>query len=274
MCCWHFPNDGRYFLTRSLDQTCERFLQPSGKFLIDASNLAQQSLNRNPESPREFGSVQLPDEGALELRGHSAWQQVHATAMDRWKAVANAGQRQRGVADAAYHVFRLPHISSGDASPRMKCVQPAKANDVPRRRWRYMPGLIRLPEHKAECWRQGSEFRRGHEGEIDLQSAREKKHAVNPLAGPDVKMMQGEMPMVHVRRPIGEDIRQFGGIADAKSEIYVRPPVFVCGGRGASDRGATDALVTGGVFQKARPQASSFFRSKHKPVRSSFSRCL
>jgi len=137
-----------------------------------------------------------------------------------------------------------------------------------------MPGLIRLPEHKAECWRQGSEFRRGHEGEIDLQSAREKKHAVNPLAGPDVKMMQGEMPMVHVRRPIGEDIRQFGGIADAKSEIYVRPPVFVCGGRGASDRGATDALVTGGVFQKARPQASSFFRSKHKPVRSSFSRCL
>src|ERR1700681_4607402 len=100
--------------------------------------------------------------------------------MDSRKSVANAGQCKRGVADTADHVFRLPQISSGDAIPRMECVQPAKANDVPGRRWRNMPGLIRLPEHKAEGWRQGPEFRRGHEGEIDLQSAGEKKHAVNP----------------------------------------------------------------------------------------------
>lgn len=98
----------RYFSARGLGQMCERSLQPSCKFLIQASNLAQQSANHNPESPREFGGVQLPDEGTFELRDHSAWQQIHTTAMDSRKAVANAGQRKRVVADTANHVFRLP----------------------------------------------------------------------------------------------------------------------------------------------------------------------
>jgi hypothetical protein len=70
-----------------------------------------------------------------------------------------------------------------------------------------MPGLIRLSEHKAERWRQGSELRRRHESEIDLQSAGEEEYAVNPTAGRDVKMIQGEMSMAHVRRPIGKHIR-------------------------------------------------------------------
>src|SRR5664279_29356 len=145
----------------------------------------------------------------------------------------------------------------------MECVQPAKANDVCRRRWRNMPGLIRLSEHKAERWRQGSELRRGHESEIDLQSAGEEEHAVNPRAGNDVKMIQGEMLMAHLRRPIGEHIRQFGGIADAKSEIYVRPPVCESGCRRPGYRSASDAPVAGGVFQEVEAQALAFFRSKH-----------
>ena len=52
----------RYFSDRSLDQTYEHFLQPSRKFFIHASNLAEQSVNHNPESPREFGGVQFSDE--------------------------------------------------------------------------------------------------------------------------------------------------------------------------------------------------------------------
>jgi hypothetical protein len=99
-----------------------------------------------------------------------------------------------------------------------------------------------------------------------LQSAWEKKYPVNPFAGRDVKVMQGKMPMVHVRRPIGKDTRQFDGIADAKSEIYIRPPVFACGGRRAGDRSATDAPVTGRAFQQLGPQASTFFRSKYSRV--------
>jgi hypothetical protein len=116
-----------------------------------------------------------------------------------------------------------------------------------------MQGLLRFPEHKTEGWRQGAELCRGHEGEIHLQSARKKKYTVNPTAGPDVKMMQGEMPMIHVRRPISQDTLQFGGIADAKSQIYVRPPVFARVGRRASDRCTTDSMVARGVFQKLRP---------------------
>ena len=88
--------------------------------------------------------------------------------MDRGKAVANARQRERVVADTAYHVFRLPQVSSSNATPRMECVQPGKANDISKRWWRNMPGLIRLSEHKPECWRQGTKFFCGHEGEIDL----------------------------------------------------------------------------------------------------------
>src|SRR5580658_6431870 len=108
-----------------------------------------------------------------------------------------------------------------------------------------MPGLIRLAKHQAEGWRQGSELHRGNEGEIDLQGAREEKHAVYPRAGPDVKVVQGELLAVHVLRPIGEDVRQCAGIADAKSEVYVRPPVFASGRRRASDRSASDTPVAG-----------------------------
>src|ERR1039457_5056040 len=82
----------------------------------------------------------------------------------------------------------------------MECVQPAQATDVPRQRRWNMPGLIRLSAHKAERWRQGVELRRRHESEIDLQSAGEEEYAVNPTAGRDVKMIQGEMSMAHVDR--------------------------------------------------------------------------
>jgi len=56
------------------------------------------------------------------------------------------------------------------------------------------------------------------------------------------------MLIVHVRRPIGEDVRHFRGIADAKGKIDVRPPIFASGGRRASDCSTTDALVTNGVL--------------------------
>ena len=63
------------------------------------------------------------------------------------------------------------------------------------------------------------EVRGGHKGEIDLQGATEKKYTVSPLAPHDVKMMQGEMLLVHARSPIGQGIRRFGSIAHTESEI-------------------------------------------------------
>ena len=180
--------------------------------------------------------------------------------------MAKAGQRKRVVACTAYHVFRLPQVSSGNAAPCMQCVQPGKANDVTSRWWWNLPGLVRLSEHKPERRCQGSEFCRGNEGEIDLQSAREEKYAVNPLAGPDIKMMQSEVLLVHVRSPIRKDIRQLGCSADAKSEVYVRPLIFALGCRRASDRSTTDALVFRGIFQEAGAQAITFFRTKHSGV--------
>src|ERR1017187_6804565 len=103
----------------------------------------------------------------------------------------------------------------------MECVQPTQADDVQRLRERSMPGLIRPSGHEAERWGQGAEFRGGDEGQIDLESAREQKYPVNPGTGFHVKMMQGQMLVVHARRPIGEDTRQPGGIDNAKSEVDV-----------------------------------------------------
>jgi hypothetical protein len=128
-----------------------------------------------------------------------------------------------------------------------------------------MPWLIRLSGHEAERWRQGSELRAGDEGQINLQSAREEKYSVNPGAGLHVKMMQGEMPIVHARSSIGEDIREFGGISNTKSEINVRPSVFTFGRGRTSDRSAADAPVTGGIFKELGAQMSTFFfRRKHR----------
>jgi hypothetical protein len=177
--------------------------------------------------------------------------------------VANAGQRKGVVADTAYHVFRLPQIPPGYAGARMERVQPTKADDVSGQWWRNMPGLIGLPEHEAERWRQGSEFRGGHEGKIDLQSAGQEKYAVNPCAGLDVKMMNSEVLGIHMCRPIGEDIRQLGGIDNAESEIDVRPPVFAFGCRRTSDGSTANAPVACGVVDEVGAQSGALFRSKH-----------
>jgi hypothetical protein len=63
-------------------------------------------------------------------------------------------------------------------------------------------------------------------------------------------MMQGQMPIVHARRPIGEDTGHLGGIDNAKCEIYVRPLVFLFDRARTRDRGATDARVARGVFKQ------------------------
>ena len=210
----------------SLDRICEHSLQPSRKFSVHTSSFAKQAVNHNTESPPEFGDVQLADERAFELLGHRAWQQIHATIMDGRKAVANAGQRKCVVADSAYYVFRLPQFPSGNRGSHMECVQPGIANDIAGRWWRSMLRLIRFAEDKPECGSQGAEFCRGDEGKINLQSAGQKKYAINPSPGFDVKMMQGEMLTIHLRSPIGEDIRQLGCINCTKSEVYVGPPIF------------------------------------------------
>ena len=196
---------------------------------------------------------------------HFLWQQVYAAAMDRGKSVAKAGQRERVVADAADHIFRLPHISPGDTDPRMQCVEPAKTNDGRGRRWRKMARFLRLPEHEPEGRRQRPEFARGHESEIHLQSGLQKKYAVDPCPRTDVNMMQGAMLTVHVRRPVGQHFLQLDGIPDAECKIDVRPPVFAFRGRRPGDRSTADALVACGEFQQAGPQAGTFFHGKHKP---------
>jgi hypothetical protein len=127
-----------------------------------------------------------------------------------------------------------------------------------------MPRLIRPSGHEAERWRQGSEFGAGDESKINLQSALEEKYPVNPGAGLHVNMMQGEMPVVHARSPIGEDIRQLGGVDNAKSEINVRPPVFPSGRSRTSDCSTTDATVTRGVFKTVGAQVIAFFRRKRR----------
>ena len=93
---------------RGLAQPCKRFMQSSCEFFIHISDLTKQTLNHNTQSPREFGGVQLSDERTFEWLCHFARQLVHAAAVDSGKTVANAGQRQRVVADTTYHVFRLP----------------------------------------------------------------------------------------------------------------------------------------------------------------------
>ena len=83
-------------------------MQPFRKLFIHIPNLMNQSVNHDPKSAREFVDIELSDERVLELRGYFARQQVDAATVDRIKAVANAGQCERVVANTANHVFRLP----------------------------------------------------------------------------------------------------------------------------------------------------------------------
>jgi hypothetical protein len=99
---------------------------------------------------------------------------------------------------------------------------------------------------------------------IDLERAGEQKHAVRPRAGFDVEMMQRQVSVVHVRRPIGEDIWHLLNFMDAKSQINIRPAIFAIGRSGASDRGTTDSLVTGCVLEEVGTEAGTFFASEHE----------
>src|SRR5262245_64034550 len=56
---------------------------------------------------------------------------------------------------------------------------------------------------------------------------------------------------------IGEDIGQFRPVDYAEGEINVRPPVFASSRRGAGDCRGTNALVSGGVFEKMRTDRKS-----------------
>src|SRR5205823_14749410 len=125
-------------------------------------------------------------------------------------------------------------------------------------------GFIRRAEYEPECWRESSEFCRGHEGKIDLQSAREEKYAVDPGTGCDIQMMHGKVPIVHVRRPVGEDVRQFGHIGYRKGEIDIRPLVLAFLRRRACDRTTAYARVTSGVCEQVGAQAATLFGGKHQ----------
>src|SRR5580700_256613 len=82
-------------------------------------------------------------------------------------------------------------------------------------------------------------------------------------------MMQGPVPIVHVRCPVGENDGHIRGGVDAKCEVYVRPLIFAqliftrSGGR-AGDGGSRDPLVTVGKFQETGAYAGAFFRSKYR----------
>jgi hypothetical protein len=93
---------------RALGQMCERFLQALCKFRIGASNFVEQAIRYDPESPQEFRGVELSDQRAFELRCHPPRQLIYTAALGRRKAVANASQGKRVVADTTDHVFGLP----------------------------------------------------------------------------------------------------------------------------------------------------------------------
>lgn len=145
----------------------------------------------------------------------------------------------------------------------MDSIEPAKADDLRKLRWRRMPRFIGLSRQKAERRPEGSEFRGGDKSQIDLQSACEEKHPVYPGARLHVNMMYGRMPIVHALSPIGDDTRQFGSIDNAKSKINVRPPVFTFRRGRPSDRDTTDSTVMGGEFKNVGSQLSTFFWRKH-----------
>jgi hypothetical protein len=58
-------------------------------------------VNHDPKGTREFVDIELSDERVLEFRGYCTRQQVDAATVDRRKAVANAGQCERVVANTA-----------------------------------------------------------------------------------------------------------------------------------------------------------------------------
>jgi len=93
--------------------------------------------------------------GGVRRGGELGVQSVHATPLGRGQAVAERGESEHVVADAADHVLRLPGPATLDGRTRVQCMKPAQSNQLDRLRrrlWRELR-LHNSPLHHSGVWR-------------------------------------------------------------------------------------------------------------------------
>ncbi len=73
--------------------------------------------------------------------------------------MAKTGKYNQVIADAAYHVFRLPSLSSGNRTSRMERIQPSHAYRRIWLRWHDVQRVVSFTKHQSERRRQGAKFR-------------------------------------------------------------------------------------------------------------------
>ena len=80
----------------------------------------------------------------------------------------------------------------------MERIEPAVADELARLRRREVAQLNGITEDELERRRAGAEVRCGGEGEVDLECAREKEHAIDPRVAHDVHGVERVLLLAHV----------------------------------------------------------------------------
>src|SRR6516162_1050793 len=75
-------------------------------------------------------------------------------------------------------------------------------------------------------------------------------------------MMHGEVLLVHMGRPIREDVRHLRSICNAKGEIDIRPAVFASVRRRPGNGSAGEAGVMRGAFKQVGTESRSLLGRK------------
>jgi hypothetical protein len=210
------------------------------------TDLGQQGLRGDPESAPELGRVQAADQRAGQRSGDLSREAVHAPALYRGQAVAQAGQREDMIADPADHVFGLPHPAARDARPRVQPVEPGQAGELGRGRRRGLSPRHRPAGHQPERRGVRAELSLGREGQVDLQGAGQQEDPVGGGPAHDVQVMNGAVVGVHDGGPVGYRRAEFGAGGETERQVDVGPAVFGADRGGPGQRDAGDAFIRAG----------------------------
>jgi hypothetical protein len=189
-------------LARALFQLRGGVLKTLRKGFVGVANFADESVHDNLKGSRYLLGFKTPDQGAIEPGRNLGGQPIRTATVIGGQSMANARERQRVTAYAGYHVFRLPQPAARDATPRVKRVQPSKADQVACRRRGKGPGLMSRTENEPEGRSERSELSGRYEREVHLKGSGKEKHAVKPRPTGYVQMMNRRVLRIHVRGPL------------------------------------------------------------------------
>ncbi len=172
-------------LASSLSGPVKRSASPGSTRSVSSSSAWQIAA----KGALEFWDVERADERRRDGCGHLRRKVVHAAALDRGHAVAQARQGEHLISHRADHVLRLPHPAAGDARPGVQRIEPAQADQLNGGRRSRGERLGDGTEQQAKARPDRAELRLCPERDIDLQRAGKQEDPIDRLASGRIQVM-------------------------------------------------------------------------------------